>query len=1811
MKNWWNDYIGIPYAEKGRDKSGLDCWGLVRLVYKEQFNIDIPSFVTDYESDNSSRIAELISIGKEHWSKVVQPAVGDVILLRISGLFMHVGVVISPNEFLHVREGRDSVIERFDSPMWRHRVEGFYKYTEQTASTDLQLAVCPHPLKTYRIDEKIPAGLNIGQIIEFIQTQHPVAAEYNVNPSVILNGRILTKEEWHIVPVAGDLIQYRAVATGDSGGFFRAILSIAVVVAAAYFAPIIAGELGITSSLGVSLVQAGLSVVGSLLVNALFPVRPPKAPKDPGTAKAQNLLQGGSNQANFYGAIPVVLGRARFTANLGASIYAESNATTSYLRMVLIWGYGPLQISDLRIGDTAIGTLEELQIETLNGFDDTPEDRINFNSIYGRDVEQLPINLKLSQGLAVEKIINEECDNITVTLHFPEGLRAVAANGANAGNVDPWGFQASVQVRQLNSDTLVPITPWTNVESLFAGATVTLSPAWFNIDNDAELEPVYQWTTISIDEFSKVIVRRGGFTTNPALAPSGNILLRQQEANFGFTVDYSRIPALGEGEEALYEICIYGNEIVSTVDKRGSTGGATFTGCDITYTGLQAVITSGSIARSRIDTVRLGFPGTPFYKRKDAFSYNINFSVARGKYEVRVIKQTDDSTEGVYPSGSTQLRYASAYLTSYTAYRNARPITFPKALGMTAIRVKATDQINGNLEGISATVNSICFDYTRKTVAATRTSNVVTATIIAHGLTVGGRINIHNMSVSTFNGSFTITSVIDVNTVTYNQTGADASATGGKLWVLRPTRNPASLFRYVLQHPANAQMIADSKIDLNELVVWHDYCRTNQFMYDNVIVDQESLLDVLRDICAAGRSSPTLRDGIWTVITDKEKTTISQYFTPHNSWGFQSVKSLPKLPHAFRVSFRNSEKGFQPDEMIVYNDGYSSANATLFEELTLPGVTTKNAIYKHARFHFAQLKLRPETYTLNADIEHLVCTRGDRVKVTHDVPLWGLGTGRIVSRPTTTTLVLDEQMPMDAGVQYTIRIRLADGSSITRTVASKVADGYYDEITLTASVTTTEAAAGNLFMFGALSEESVDLLVQSIEPAENMSARITLVDYSPAIYSSDTEEIPPFDSQITLPPVLLQNKITQVPTISEIVSNESALLVNSLGNYTVRMKVSYTNPKELPSIAKFIEAQIAFIDDTTPDWEFSQTIPVKQGSLYFNDVIELEEYKVRLRYVTDDGRAGKWSTSTTHTIIGKTTKPLAVTGLTATVSENQVKLSWNSNLELDIVGYEIRLSNDGWGEGGELWLGYATNLLVEPAATGVARTWYIKAVDANGLYSTTAASVTFTANALPIPATLTHTFADTSLTNATITLDWSDVTPQFGLSTYRVTYGAVTKEVKASTITLPADWLGNRTFNLFVVDTRGNVSVAKQLIVTKSLPNPVTGLRAQVIDNNVQLFWTLPAKTTLPIQDAIVKKGATWATATTIGTKSGAFTTIQETRAGTYTYWVAVRDTDNNESTPVGVSAKVSEPPDFVFNAEYISTFTGTKSSAINDQGGVLIPVKTTETWTQHFVNNSWTTPAQQIAAGYPIFIQPSAASGYYEEVFDYGTVLGSSQVTVDYQGTTLDDVVSLTTDIAVSDDNVTYANSLNVSSIFATNFRYVKVRFNATSDSVGLYMLNNLNVVLDAKLINDAGTMSAVSTDANGTIVNFNKQFIDVQSINVSPSGTTLLTPVYNFQDAVLTGTYSVTSNVATINVTGHDLITGQKVRLNFTSGTAPNGVYTVASTPTANQFTVSITTANTSGNISIYPEGFRVYLFNSAGTRVSGTVSWQVRGY
>ena len=62
------------------------------------------------------------------WVRGEHPQPRDVVVVRITGRPGHVGVCVGGGRFLHVEEGETSCIERLSSPVWRSRIEGFYRY---------------------------------------------------------------------------------------------------------------------------------------------------------------------------------------------------------------------------------------------------------------------------------------------------------------------------------------------------------------------------------------------------------------------------------------------------------------------------------------------------------------------------------------------------------------------------------------------------------------------------------------------------------------------------------------------------------------------------------------------------------------------------------------------------------------------------------------------------------------------------------------------------------------------------------------------------------------------------------------------------------------------------------------------------------------------------------------------------------------------------------------------------------------------------------------------------------------------------------------------------------------------------------------------------------------------------------------------------------------------------------------------------------------------------------------------------------------------------------------------------------------------------------------------------------------------------------------------------------------------------------------------------------------------------------------------------------------------------------------------------
>jgi hypothetical protein len=93
------------------------------------------------------------------------------------------------------------------------------------------------------------------------------------------------------------------------------------------------------------------------------------------------------------------------------------------------------------------------------------------------------------------------------------------------------------------------------------------------------------------------------------------------------------------------------------------------------------------------------------------------------------------------------------------------------------------------------------------------------------------------------------------------------------------------------------------------------------------------------------------------------------------------------------------------------------------------------------------------------------------------------------------------------------------------------------------------------------------------------------------------------------------------------------------------------------------------------------------------------------------------------------------------------------------------------------------------------------------------------------------------------------------------------------------------------------------------------------------------------------------------------------------------------------------------------------------------------------------------------------------------------------------------------------------------------------------------------------------------------------LKGVLISPS--TSVTYNTSFCNNVsLSGTYNVPgSTVCTVTISNHGLANGDRVYLDFTSGTAQDEAYTVANVAT-NTFTVAVASATTNGNVTMYPE-------------------------
>jgi hypothetical protein len=174
-------------------------------------------------------------------------------------------------------------------------------------------------------------------------------------------------------------------------------------------------------------------------------------------------------------------------------------------------------------------------------------------------------------------------------------------------------------------------------------------------------------------------------------------------------------------------------------------------------------------------------------------AYHRVSGLTSGTYDVRVKRLSENSV-------SVRQRDVSTW-TALRSITHRNPVNMTDISGK-AIRIKATDQLNGTVEKYNAIVAAHIMDYDG----------------------------------------------------------------GTSSWVERVSSNPASLYRHVLQCPAFAKRLTDSRLNIPFLEDWHDYCVSLGLTYNKIIDYETSIDEVLNDIAAAGFASKNAVEGVYSIV---------------------------------------------------------------------------------------------------------------------------------------------------------------------------------------------------------------------------------------------------------------------------------------------------------------------------------------------------------------------------------------------------------------------------------------------------------------------------------------------------------------------------------------------------------------------------------------------------------------------------------------------------------------------------------------------------------------------------------------------------------------------------------------------------------------------------------------------------------------------------------------------------------------------------------------------------------------------------------
>ena len=914
-----------------------------------------------------------------------------------------------------------------------------------------RMIALPSPVSMRRIDLAVPVGGSIADMFAAIGVDPGVPAR------VFLDDRMIALEERaRVFPKAGEVVTIR-VTPGEpisltallvSISSFAASAASAVGTAAAFASAVLGPIAGVATSL--STIAGSISLISGLITNALVAPSGPSQPQLQSNPRTFSV-SGSQNVAAPFSPIPKILGTRQIAPQYAATPYIELVGGDQYLRMLFLMGYGPLDISQILIENTAIETYQDVEWELREGFPDDSPVRLYPGSVVEDDFS-IVLNTDHSAApptttpfASNNRTSGTGADELNVVVQFLSGYNATDATNGNAvwiqctlqiqwrlhGSMGAWTQepdivlashgkgharrghtwrvprgQYDVQVQLIrfaaqnnNWSNLIynAVCTWTSLTTMRAQAPFSLgglallalrirASRQLNgvIDSltcvASSILPDYNAASLATDKWRD---RAGGWTYDYDNHGAGALSYTLDSANAHFYTPPGFNNAItGKRWITDYQLGIANG---STLTFSGTLQGPPpqltplvpiQPGSLIISCGTKASVTSGVNTRKKSAVVATVLfimddgqgnivgptvsAGTINYATG---AWSITFMTAPGGGD----NPTADFVQLVQTQNAGQalaIKTAASTDGASVASKSIPCVILPNGSdGSTGSPPAVKFTISGWYKAsaaISAGIRIRVMFYATEDFPVNAMPAPASIDIISNGAaTTSYQQFTQQVTVPAGNSWMRVIAYHNPDAVggvtvyfdDFSAKPVDQAATALE-WMPNPsfdfagriTSNPASIYRDVLQCPANKQALADVRIDLNTLQNWWTNSQNAGHFFNGILDQPGTVFDSLRMVAPLGRAAYQLRDGLYSVVQDVPQSTIVQHFTPRNSWGFKGTFAFPNLPQALRVRWTNPANNWQPDERIVYDDksptGGIGETGVLFNgssgEVTLP-----------------------------------------------------------------------------------------------------------------------------------------------------------------------------------------------------------------------------------------------------------------------------------------------------------------------------------------------------------------------------------------------------------------------------------------------------------------------------------------------------------------------------------------------------------------------------------------------------------------------------------------------------------------------------------------------------------------------------------------------------------------------------------------------------------------------------------------------------------------------------------------------------------